>query len=112
MTQPKTASKFTPGPWTLELVGTGSDAYKDYGFWRIASDENLYIAEIDIHSGREADAWLITKAPDMYELLEAVDVLLSDSEVRHAISEVGEQAQVHKLLRMTGRIKAAIDGEG
>ena len=32
MTQPKTASKFTPGPWTLELVGTGSNAYAFTGF--------------------------------------------------------------------------------
>jgi len=99
MTQPKTASKFTPGPWSL---------FKMYGGWALkgAKGEAHRIAAImgtrktDDDSGEaQANARLIAKAPEMYELLEMICTLYR----LRVASGVYQEAR---------RIKAEIDGEG
>ncbi len=123
MTQPKTGSKFTPGPWRITEGPPGAitrqtrpglhNVTSAPGFTVHARNSNLSWPGSELvvasYTYTEANARLIAAAPEMYELLEQIGVLLSDSEVRHALSEVGEQAQVHKLLRMTNRIKAGIN---
>lgn len=79
-------SKWTPGPWTFEKVettmGCGHQVVAANG-QVICDDEPYYPAAVC-----EADARLIAKAPEMYELLN--DFLLRDD---IADDELGDAAR-------------------
>lgn len=96
MTQPKTVSKFTPGPWKpTQDVG---------GRWHVDADykgpESDYVPIADVKQGAN-DAALIAQAPEMYELLEKVSKLGTPL-LDEAVSFLRAEAR---------RIKAGIDGE-
>ena len=85
MTQPKTASKFTPGALRAAKI------ILEGGHWNFD-----VCAEIIDRQ---------TKAPEMYELLELA--ISQERELEHGVYEV-----VAKVAAEARRIKAAIDGEG
>jgi len=78
MTQPKAAkqlSKFTPGPW---VVVSGLPTLVNSGGMRQAREPYRSIASTHVYKGKttptdEANARLISHAPEMYELLELLD---------------------------------------
>ncbi len=95
--QPKTASKFTPGPWRLHVLAAkrGCDG-----------TSAIYAGEQEICHGRfmaDPDARLIAAAPEMYELLETIE-----SHYHDAPGPYDWEA----IVNVSRRIKAAIDGEG
>ena len=95
MTQPKTASKFTPGPWRLCYDGQidGADGSFVCSFrWSSYKDFN--------EPRNKANAHLIAAAPEMYELLESLAV------------EGGDGRSIDAVVSEARRIKAEIDGEG
>ena len=100
MTQPKTASKFTPGPlpgpYSVEVRG----AFKvhlilDVNGRVVAELDNGYKPEIIART-----ATLLRAAPEMYELL---STLAEDNFLCDNGNSVCDEAR---------QIKAAIDGEG
>jgi hypothetical protein len=100
MTQ-KTASKFTPGPWLFK--GRMKDGPRSFvveaGTWTF-------------YAGKEANARLIAKAPEMYELLELLDWFATwlTQEKDNIRPPHGDEWK--SLVKAARRIKAAIDGEG
>ena len=105
MTQPKTASKFTPGPWeTGQARGNGQ-------LDEVMAPDGAAIRLIcQVHAGhrdeRFANARLIAAAPEMYELLESLakeanKQFDSSMDAAEVFEELGDEAR---------RIKAAIDG--
>lgn len=93
MTQPKTASKFTPGPWQVEEVGVEELFIvkpDGKGGW-------FGIAELSVDAAF-ADARLIAKAPAMYELLSH-------------ITQHDPLLPCGFCINEAKRIKAEIDGE-
>ncbi len=96
MTQPKAASKFTPGPWRWAFLP------EDHGYETLVGSNGFRIL---IHSSedgevKERDKSVIAKAPEMYELLEYV---LNEGIVPRNLAAIRSDAR---------RIKAEIDGEG
>ncbi|KKN24719.1 hypothetical protein LCGC14_0892220 [marine sediment metagenome] len=109
MTQPKTTSKFTPGPWLNELHASNNYPKSgDVGCYDSPLDG--WVAEVRTPIGElvalavgndnketESRARLIAAAPEMYELLKRV-------------AEKDKWWPPHMLAQEARRIKAAIDG--
>ncbi len=125
MTQ-KTASKFTPGPW---IVVSGLPTLINSGGMRAVGEPYRSIASTHVYKGDttlvdEANARLIAKAPEMYELLEAAisicdfmdaGVLVrstkNDDDPQWAVKQI-PLVKALKSISEARRIKAEIDGEG
>jgi len=111
MTQPKTASKFTPGPWLRHKDGEDITVSIRSGApsSSLAHDRCICQFTWTMRNNRwaesEANARLIAKAPEMYELLEKIALL-----VHHVPN--GLIGPVAPLSKQASRIKAEIDGEG
>lgn len=90
--QPKTGSKFTPGPWTVHANGTTIRAY-------LPHSKNRSYASVAPHVHPE-NARLIAAAPEMYELL---STLAEDNFLCDNGNSVCDEAR---------RIKAAIESLG
>ena len=105
MTQPKTGSKFTPGPW--KAVSTPIT-------WQIRDAANEVITESwNCHPLPDANARLIAAAPEMYELLSQL-LETVDKKFLAGGTPLCDRCE-HTLgqsIAETRRIKAAIDGEG
>ena len=95
MTQPKTASKFTPGPWHLEHT---KHNFEDSGICIESTHGPVGSVRLSIY----ANARLIAAAPEMYELLETIVADHNAMLANEATTDV---------LTLARRIKAAIDGE-
>lgn len=104
MTQPKTASKFTPGPlqaieWedgTIQVM-TADDGAEERLVAEIPTSKHFN----DPRLGEPlADAKLYAKAPEMYELLELVE---------YNAFPVDWGKTRSKIFNLARRIKAAID---
>jgi hypothetical protein len=89
MTQPKTASKFTPGPWTPERHSGGE---------LIIRGKNSEWVDPQAPN----NIGLTVKAPEMYELLDHLD----------SYSSWLNTPELRDIQTEARRIKAAIDGEG
>ena len=103
MTQPKTGSKFTPGPWRQSDKGTKVNG-KPVSAILTSEHGDFRDKVVASYVWDEADGRLLAAAPEMYELLLMV---LDEAEVHPKamipLSDIGMKAR---------RIKAAIDGEG
>lgn len=114
MTQ-KTASKFTPGPW---VTVSGLPTLINSGGMRPAREPYRSIASTHMYKGDatledEANARLITRAPEMYELLE----LVTSAQLRYSAEGIGsfgptDSIRWQDIQSLARRIKAEIDREG
>ena len=81
MATTKQLSKHTPGPWTVDYV---QGIPEKVSFWRIASKENICIAEIDqsldstSKEERTANAQLIATAPELLEALQQMQAAVEE----------------------------------
>jgi len=96
MTQPKTASKFTPGPWILEPNGAA------FNLVRESSGQPHHMILLGMKYNQEgelaANARLIAQAPEMYELLSHIE-------------NMGQSGMSLRWIEDDARrIKAEIDG--
>ncbi len=70
------APKFTAGPWTFSIGGTG-----DYPTWGVRIGKGLvHLPGIEPMEVMDANARLIAAAPEMYEALEAMVGIEDDDE--------------------------------
>ncbi len=114
--QPKTASKFTPGPYEAKQAGPN--------LWIYAGDVAVaFIGGRDTpftlhpNTPHKANARLFWKAPEMYELLEMLNTYhtrivknpSSLPSLKIALDEFPTASDIYQEAR---RIKAEIDGEG
>ncbi|KKK96392.1 hypothetical protein LCGC14_2663210 [marine sediment metagenome] len=103
MTQPKTASKFTPGPW--KVVSTPIT-------WQIRDATDEVITESwDYHPLPDANARLIAAAPEMYELLSSLADQADYALTQGDVPKYARNPLLH-CIRESRQLKAAIDGEG
>ena len=116
--QPKTASKFTPGPYLAEETTKNYEGYELPPAFDV-SDGITIVAVIPCTSNDEDydkapfNARLIAQAPDMYELLE----LVTSAKLRYSAEGIGsfgptDSIRWQDIQQEARRIKAAIDGEG
>jgi len=98
MTQPKTASKFTPGPW--EADGLRVKSQQGIVAKAFVPQERGCFAAMD-------NARLIAAAPEMYELL---DKLADRTRGVDAVLDIG-RSEWADLCQDARRLKAEIDGE-
>lgn len=100
MTQPKTGSKFTPGPWS---VRDGQDVLA------ISGSETRLVAEC--HAGhreeRQANARLISHAPEMYDLLEQLADRARGVDGALDIGYSTWKSLCHKARRIKAALKVA-----
>ncbi len=105
MTQ-KTASKHTPGPWHWDgKQKIGSN------YWRMCTLPKATGSGISgvIDEELVANARLISKAPEMYELLKRLFTLSSNPE---QAGDTMWPCSLGQIIGKARRIKAEIDGEG
>ena len=105
MTQPKTASKFTPGPW--EWAQYSPTTPEHHSAILSSPDDDGVLFHEAAWQVSKADARLIAAAPEMYELLEQIDRAKNDMSDRK-----GTRLAWFNIICEARRIKAAIDGEG
>ena len=125
MTQPKTASKHTPGPliqWEKEnSKGTLISICHHVG--PLESSDHACVAKVQGKTPEEAEAnvRLFVKAPEMYELLGQIngarDNILSieRAEGKVSMTSLSPSPTIldwSDIVDEARRIKAAIDGEG
>lgn len=95
MTQPKTASKHTPGPWEAKQAGPNLWIYADdIAVAFIGGKDTPFTLQPNVP--HEANASLIAQAPEMYELLKHMSIH------KHLCKYCPDKAR---------RIKVEIDGE-
>ena len=104
MTQLKTASKFTPGPYEVVKLHDGGVGVAKKGYGTTIATFHDYV-ESDQSQEAKANARFYKAAPEMYELLLFGQVAIMEG--GHNLSPL-----MHKWLDDANRIKAAIDGEG
>ena len=119
MTQPKTASKFTPGPWSYDrhLFRADESGYEHESYSICATSGAPYIGSVN--KGQEcgsaeaqANARLIAAAPEMYELLR--HILTADGVPQSTAAGPMSRKDIAWLKTVYAearRIKAAVDGE-
>ena len=106
----KTKQAHTPGPatarpWRVDRIAPGElPIIRDAtGAWvdpeRYA---DLIVAAVNSYSPERDEK--------VRELAQAANVLLSDSDVRHAIGQEGEQAQLHKVVRLAREVLRLMGG--
>ena len=109
MTQPKTASKSTPGPWRWEFEAI------EHGYEKLVGSNGFVVLIHSEEDGdiKEHDKSLIAKAPEMYELLEKVKKTIETAASKPDKQEVCAvllEVVLPHLGEEARRIKAAIDG--
>lgn len=94
-------SKHTPGPWTVDSIGgdspyflavnspenTVAEVYR----WDTFDEETGQFSDEDVDATAEANARLMSKAPEMYEKLrEQMELLMSldDARLQSSIDEL------------------------
>lgn len=106
MTQPKTASKFTPGPWKA-VKAVNQDTFKGYyEIYKSGHTEPIASVSPYLHPALQ-NARLIAQAPEMYDALEDIDQFAAYDDDTTADDLRGNLDTVRNIAR---RIKAEIDG--
>ncbi len=101
MTQPKTASKFTPGPWNAKV---------DVDRERFLIDSPSIILAITCGGNDAANARLIAKAPEMYEMLSGLLKAITKEDEHGSTPLCYKCVQVlSRSISEAHRIKAEID---
>lgn len=84
--------KWTPGPWNFDPASG----------WIESVPGGVIITDVDITSGvdsddqRDADAWLIAAAPDLYEALERLVNMTHDAAIARGEESMGvRMARIH-----------------
>ena len=64
-----TNTKFTPGPWRIEMSQTGPAKY-----WYLMAGDKVLGGNVTVFQGQSSmpDAHLIAAAPEMYEMLRRI----------------------------------------